>query len=405
MNDGLLGSLAFIAAFLAVCASLLFWSHRRSQHLNQAFQSWAQANGGVYSERLDSDGSAALKNLYGPGIFVYGLVNAKFSRGEFKAYVLAFAHQSNRHNAPYVDEDGVLVLRSGAKGLSGPLHILVHRKNALDVLSKATAVGTPEFRELFSVEDPSGSALSVLTDAAQKEIIAASHMPWTYLLMDGVNLLVAMRQAAKNKPEVVSGCLDTSARIARALGVSRCPQTGGQYPTKPGAQTIPMICIGWILILLAALGTFTLLRNLVREYSLLGLPQAPGTMVSCEPLLTHTSPMPSKDRSSAPLWTVVARLTYTVNGKSFEGKNLSNLAPRKIVRRAFPGDPPPESIAALCRNYQAGTPVLVRYDPGNPQRSFVFFTSPLRDWPWAIWPALAAFVGWFLVFGVRYVSR
>jgi hypothetical protein len=164
---------------------------------------------------------------------------------------------------------------------------------------------------------------------------------------------------------------------------------------------------GWILIALAAVGFILLMRGLFREYRLLGLPVTDGTMESCEPLLGHTSTMPAKAgrRSSSPMWTIAAAFTYTVNGVRYEGRKISNLEPQAIVRTAHPGDEPPENIAAICRQYSAGTAVRVHYEADNPKLSFVYFTSPLSDWPWALFPLALGLAGWFLVHLSRLAGR
>jgi hypothetical protein len=165
--------------------------------------------------------------------------------------------------------------------------------------------------------------------------------------------------------------------------------------------------VGWVLIALAAVGFFFILRGLMREYKLLGFPVADGSMVSCDPLLGHTSTMPAKAgrRSSSPMWTIAATYTYSVNGIRFEGHRLSNLAPQVIVRIAHAEDDPPEKIANLCRQYAAGTAVRVHYDPKNPKWSFVYFTSPLRDWPWALFPLALGLAGWLLIHLSRFAGR
>jgi hypothetical protein len=104
------------------------------------------------------------------------------------------------------------------------------------------------------------------------------------------------------------------------------------------------------------------------------------------------------------MWTVVARYSYSVNGVPYEGVNLSNLAPRKIVQSVQPGDAAPESIAAICSKYSLGTEVSVRYQPKDPSKSFVYFTSPARDWPWLLLPLLAASLGWFFLWSTRFLK-
>ena len=161
--------------------------------------------------------------------------------------------------------------------------------------------------------------------------------------------------------------------------------------------------MGWILLALAALGAILIVRYLVHEFGLLSLPQTTATMVSCEPLLARTQRVGS--RPSVPYWTVAARFTFSVNGKAVEGTHLSNLAPKKIADNWHLADAPPASIEALCRRYSPGTKVQVRYRPDDPQTSFVYFTLPLRDWPLAMVPLIAGLLGWFFIFGVRFVSR
>jgi hypothetical protein len=164
---------------------------------------------------------------------------------------------------------------------------------------------------------------------------------------------------------------------------------------------------GWILLALAGAGIFFILRGLVREYRLLAFPQTAGTMVSCEPLLTHSALMPAKAgrRSASPMWTVTARFSYSVGGVNYEGSRLSNQAPQKIVRSAHLDDPAPEPIAAVCRQYRSGTPIAVHYDPKDPRQSFVYFTSPLRNWPWILFPAITGLLGWFFLVGARFATR
>jgi hypothetical protein len=165
--------------------------------------------------------------------------------------------------------------------------------------------------------------------------------------------------------------------------------------------------VGWILIAIAVVGFFFILRSLVSEYRFLGFPVTDGAMVSCDPQLGHTSAMPAQAgrRSASPMWTVSAGYTYTVNGTHYEGHRLSNLEPQVIVRTAHAGDDPPEKIAAICRQYPTGTSVRVHYDPNNPKWSFVYFTSPLSDWPWALFPLALGLAGWLLVHLPRLTGR
>jgi hypothetical protein len=161
--------------------------------------------------------------------------------------------------------------------------------------------------------------------------------------------------------------------------------------------------MGWVLLALAALGTILILRYLAHEFNFLKLPQTTATMVSCEPLLARTERAGS--RPSVPYWTVAARFTFSVNGVGVEGTHLSNLAPKSIADNWHLADAPPESIVALCRRYSSGTKVQVHYSPSDPRTSFVYFTSPLRDWPWAIAPILAGFIGWVFLFAGRLAAK
>ena len=83
---------------------------------------------------------------------------------------------------------------------------------------------------------------------------------------------------------------------------------------------------------------------------------------------------------------------------------MSNRTPQKIVTTAHFGDTPPESIAEICRIYSPGTTVQVTYSPEDPSKSFIYFTSPWRDWPTAIFPIMAALLGWFFIFASRFVK-
>lgn len=165
--------------------------------------------------------------------------------------------------------------------------------------------------------------------------------------------------------------------------------------------------VGWVLIAIAAAGFFLILRGLVGEYRLLGFPTTDGAMASCNPLLGHTSSTAARtgQRGSSPMWTITAAYTYSVDGVRYEGKRISNLEPQVIVRTAHQGDDPPEKIAAICRQYRAGTAVRVRYDPDNPKSSFVYFTSPLSDWPWALFPLVLGLAGWLLIHLSRFADR
>ena len=165
--------------------------------------------------------------------------------------------------------------------------------------------------------------------------------------------------------------------------------------------------VGWILIVLAVVGIFFLLRGLVREYRIKGFPVANGTMVSCKPQLGHTSSMPAKAgrRSSSPMWTVAAVYTYSVNGIHYEGHNISNIAPQVLVRTAYPDDAPPASIDAICNRYIAGTAVQVHFAPADPKRSYIYFTSPLSEWPWALFPLCMGLAGWLLIHVARLGGR
>jgi hypothetical protein len=170
-----------------------------------------------------------------------------------------------------------------------------------------------------------------------------------------------------------------------------------------GGAAFLLFAIGWIALAVSAVALVAILLSWSGQFKLLRYPSTPGTMTRCEPLLTRTSSMPSSagTPSFAPKWTVVARYTYRVNGVPFEGANLSNLSPRTIVSSGHQGDPPPESIAAICRKYGPSTPITVRYKPQDPCKSFVYFTSPIRDWPWLLVPVLAALVGWFFLWCLR----
>jgi len=174
---------------------------------------------------------------------------------------------------------------------------------------------------------------------------------------------------------------------------------------KSGSAAVVMVAIGWIALAFAAAALVAILWNWSRQYKLLRYPATPGTMTRCDPLLTHTSSMPTSTGtpSSAAMWTIVARYSYSVNGVTYGGVNLSNLAPRKIVSSAHQGDPPPASIAAICSKYSPGTAITVRYASQDPRKSFVYFTSPARDWPWLLLPLLAALLGWFFLWSVRFL--
>lgn len=166
----------------------------------------------------------------------------------------------------------------------------------------------------------------------------------------------------------------------------------------PGA---PMTLIaGWVLVAMALLGTGLILRGLMHQYGLLNLPQAQGTMLRCEPLLTHSNTMPANpggSSTSSTIWTVDARYSFSINGKPYEGRRISNVQPRKLVRKANPDGPVPEKIAEVCRRYAPGTAVRVYYDPSDMRYSFIFFTSPLHNWPWIIFPLMFGGAGWFFL--------
>ncbi len=170
-----------------------------------------------------------------------------------------------------------------------------------------------------------------------------------------------------------------------------------------GAQDMIRNGFGWVLLAFAALGAILILRYLVRELSFLRFPETQGKMVSCEPFLGHTERVGS--RASVPFWTVDVRFTFNVNGTTVEGTHLSNLAPRIVADNWHMADAPPGSILALCSEYGPGTPVKVRYSPTDPETSYIYYTPPLRDWPWAVPPIVAGLVGWFLVFGIPLFRR
>jgi hypothetical protein len=157
---------------------------------------------------------------------------------------------------------------------------------------------------------------------------------------------------------------------------------------------------GWVLIVMALFGFGLIVYGLIHQYGLRNLPQTPGTMVSCAPLLTHSNTTPADpggSSTSSTMWTVDARYTFTANGKSYEGRRMSNVQPRNLVRKANPDGPVPDNILELCRRYAPGTAVSVYYDPSDPRYSFIFFTTPLKNWPWIIFPLMFGGVGWFFL--------
>jgi hypothetical protein len=90
--------------------------------------------------------------------------------------------------------------------------------------------------------------------------------------------------------------------------------------------------VGCLALVFAAVAVAAICWNWSRQYKLLGLPIAPGTMTRCEPLLTTTSAAANIGTPAvSPVWTVITRYSYSVNGVAHEGVNISNLAPRKIV--------------------------------------------------------------------------
>jgi hypothetical protein len=163
--------------------------------------------------------------------------------------------------------------------------------------------------------------------------------------------------------------------------------------------------VGCLALVFAAVAVAAICWNWSRQYKLLGLPIAPGTMTRCEPLLTTTSAAANIGTPAvSPVWTVITRYSYSVNGVAHEGVNISNLAPRKIVGGAHPGAVTPACIAAICNKYRPGTEVSVHYQPNDPARSFIYFTSPVRDWPWLLVPLIAGLVGWFFLAGAQHVK-
>ena len=190
-----------------------------------------------------------------------------------------------------------------------------------------------------------------------------------------------------------------AAGIAGTLG--RVP--GPAEPVKIPVRDKTTSAAGGVCFALAALGMFLISRSLVREYALLKLPQTNGTMLSCEPVMAHTRRVGSSGVSA--YWTVAARFAYSVNGTAFEGTRLSNLAPRTLAGNWHQADAPSASIVALCNKYYPGTKVQVRYRPGDPRISFVYFTSPLRDWPWVLFPLICGFSGWFFIFAARFAVK
>jgi hypothetical protein len=160
--------------------------------------------------------------------------------------------------------------------------------------------------------------------------------------------------------------------------------------------------IGFCFWGIAALGFFFIVRGVVREYRLQDLPEAEGLMESCEPILSQTNPGTNTNVKSAPLWVVQARYSYNLNGVRYTGTELSNIPPTKVVHGTLDwSNEPPESIAAICRRYSAGTKIEVHYQLDNPKESFVYFTSPLHKWPWIIAPLLAVFLGGVFLFMAR----
>jgi hypothetical protein len=158
--------------------------------------------------------------------------------------------------------------------------------------------------------------------------------------------------------------------------------------------------IGCIFLAVGSLGVIAILHSLVRHYALLKLPVTPGTMLQCQPVLRSQRNFDD----TVGVWGIDARFRYSVNGENFESTTFANLPPQKVAPRSHQGDDPPESIAALCRQFCPGTAVQVHYQPSSPRRSFVYFVSPLRDWPWALFPILAGMFGWFCLFAKRLVA-
>jgi hypothetical protein len=161
-------------------------------------------------------------------------------------------------------------------------------------------------------------------------------------------------------------------------------------PTAAGI----MAFFGAASLLLAVLSAGIIVWQVIVQYKMLRLPQASGTLVSCDPVLSSTPDMPTSGNTprSASMWTVEARYHYNVDGVEFQGSTFAQRRVGKIVNRANSSDPAPESIARLCGPYRPGFGVKVYYHPDNPKCSFIYFNSPFNDWAWGIIPVIAGIV-------------
>jgi hypothetical protein len=174
----------------------------------------------------------------------------------------------------------------------------------------------------------------------------------------------------------------------------------GPLSPKPGSAQFGFLIASWFLFTVAALVMLLLIVNLYKQYNLLRLPVTRGLMLWCKPLLTHDR-MTSRDSHPNPVWTVVARFRYTVEGMTFESENFANIQIRTFVWLVHVDEKPPKSIARICEQYAEGSSVSVHYRPQNPKLSFVYFSSPLWDWPWVLFPTIAGLLGWFCLFCSR----
>lgn len=161
--------------------------------------------------------------------------------------------------------------------------------------------------------------------------------------------------------------------------------------------------LGWLFLTISVAGAIAVVWGAVRQYSLLRLPRVPGVMLTCDPVLSHTNAASVSTARTRPLWIISASFAYKVNGVSYLGKDLSNLPPVQIVRtQTFDPNKPPERIRFLCESYKPGTTISIYYSPKNPNKSFVYFSSPLTQWGWTIPVLITASIGWLFFFLARF---
>ena len=108
------------------------------------------------------------------------------------------------------------------------------------------------------------------------------------------------------------------------------------------------------------------------EEALLSMPKTNGKIktIEIQKIWKHASS--SKSSSQNQFWMIVVSYEYVVNGKTYEGKNLSN---SPLMESIYIHSTPSAALLSLQQKYAAGKEVEVFYSAADPQKSLLEISS------------------------------